>query len=279
MVRRLVARGITVCLASGRGAPEVEHVLQALALPTSTHCVLYNGGLGMTCPAYGTGWPGSGVPFYEATLSRSDTDAALAFASGRGLLVQYYQRDAIYTACRNDAQRKLADQYIEITGQPHVDVDEFYAAAIEKGLPPKLLLMTEDPDAIVEAAQQEFVGRDLYIVRGSPPFFVEILAPGVNKGTGFLRLCEHLGVKPESCVAFGDGDNDLEMLQYAGLGIAMCNGRDNAKQAADRVSARPNVEDGVAHEIESLESDGLFVFLDVDKSDEQILPVGFALMH
>ena len=51
--------------------------------------------------------------------------------------------------------------------------------------------------------------------------WVDFIAPGANKGTALKRLADHLGIRPEECIAFGDQYNDIEMLQFAGCGYAM----------------------------------------------------------
>ena len=62
----------------------------------------------------------------------------------------------------------------------------------------------------------------------------DILQQGIDKGTGLRELARLAGLDPAECVAVGDGDNDVAMLQAAGLGIAMGNGSAAAKAAADR---------------------------------------------
>ena len=79
----------------------------------------------------------------------------------------------------------------------------------------------------------------------------------MNKGAGLARLCAALDVPPARVVAFGDGDNDLEFLATAGLGLAMANARENVKAAADGVTARSNDDDGVAFELARLQREGL----------------------
>jgi hypothetical protein len=111
-----------------------------------------------------------------------------------------------------------------------------YTTAIEKSLAAKILLMTNDPHALVVAARERFSPDEFNIIIGSPePFFVEFLRPEASKGTGLALLCEHLGVDMAEMVAFGDGDNDKEMLQLAGIGVAMQNAKAAAKEAADVV--------------------------------------------
>lgn len=78
---------------------------------------------------------------------------------------------------------------------------------------------------------------------------LEVNAPGVNKGQGLIRLGKMLGIKREEIMAFGDGTNDLKMIQEVGLGVAMENGFEEVKNAADYVTCS-NDEDGVAKAIE-----------------------------
>lgn len=80
---------------------------------------------------------------------------------------------------------------------------------------------------------------------------IELTAPGVHKGSGVARLCERVGVHQRDVVAFGDGLNDVEMLTWAGHGIAMGNAEPAVKAIADEVAAT-NDDDGVAEVVERL---------------------------
>ena len=84
---------------------------------------------------------------------------------------------------------------------------------------------------------------------GAP--FVEVMAEGVTKATGLARLCEHLGVSRTDVVAFGDALNDVEMLRWAGHGVAMAGAEAVVLDAADEVAAS-NDDDGVARVIERM---------------------------
>lgn len=80
---------------------------------------------------------------------------------------------------------------------------------------------------------------------------LEINGLGATKGYGLLRLAELLGIKQEETMAFGDGDNDMTMIQMAGVGVAMANGIEALKEIADQI-APVNNESGVAQTIERL---------------------------
>ena len=78
---------------------------------------------------------------------------------------------------------------------------------------------------------------------------LEINKEGTNKGLGLLQLGKSLGISREEIMACGDGGNDVEMLKEVGFAVAMANGSDPVKKAADFVTVS-NDEDGVAKAIE-----------------------------
>lgn len=84
---------------------------------------------------------------------------------------------------------------------------------------------------------------------GAP--FVEVMAAGVNKAWGLAQLCTHLGIAPGEVLAFGDALNDVEMLRWAGRGLAMADADAVVKEAADGI-APANTDDGVAQVLEGL---------------------------
>ena len=80
---------------------------------------------------------------------------------------------------------------------------------------------------------------------------IEVADQHAGKGPALAVVLERLGLAPDGLAAFGDADNDLGMLQLAGLGVAMENGADHLKAAADRI-APPHDQDGVAQILEEL---------------------------
>lgn len=88
-------------------------------------------------------------------------------------------------------------------------------------------------------------------ISASLPNNIEINSAKANKGLGLKFLCGHLGISPENCMAFGDGTNDLSMLQTAGRGVAMANAAPEVLALA-AYRTLSNEEDGVAEEIERL---------------------------
>ena len=80
---------------------------------------------------------------------------------------------------------------------------------------------------------------------------IEVLHPSVSKGLALDVLCRRFGIERERVLAFGDNVNDVEMLEFAGLGVAMANGSPEALAVADRITAS-NDEDGIAVMLEEL---------------------------
>ena len=78
---------------------------------------------------------------------------------------------------------------------------------------------------------------------------IEVLPLGISKATGVEELARPLGITAEDIVAFGDMPNDLPMIRWAGLGVAMGNAHPEVLEAADEVTA-PNTDDGVARVLE-----------------------------
>jgi hydroxymethylpyrimidine pyrophosphatase-like HAD family hydrolase len=93
-----------------------------------------------------------------------------------------------------------------------------------------------------------FDGR-LYISK-SLPYFLEFASPDVTKAAGLEFVAEHLGFTRETTVAFGDGENDIELVDWAAYGVAVENAHERVKELADFVC--PSVdEEGVAQVLEA----------------------------
>ncbi len=105
-----------------------------------------------------------------------------------------------------------------------------------------MLFLSEDARVRM---RRRLAGYPGILVSSSLPNNLEINAEGAEKGGALLRLAEHLGLKREEVMAFGDGENDLTMVRAAGLGVAMENGNPEVKAAADYVTGTNN-EAGVA---------------------------------
>ena len=99
--------------------------------------------------------------------------------------------------------------------------------------------------------EYERICKSLPFIVRSNKRYLEFLPEGVNKGTAVEVLASHLGIPMEEIICFGDNLNDLEMIQKAGLGVAMGNGHEELKEIADFV-APPNTESGLASVINNI---------------------------
>ncbi|MDD7582974.1 HAD family hydrolase [Corynebacterium sp. 32222D000AT] len=90
---------------------------------------------------------------------------------------------------------------------------------------------------------------DAHVTYSMPDGLLEIAAPGVTKEHGVSYLAEHYGVAASEVIAFGDMPNDIEMLRWAGCGVAMGNAHDDVKEAADIIT-ETNGQAGVARVLE-----------------------------
>ena len=113
------------------------------------------------------------------------------------------------------------------------------------GAPTKILFIGEPEDvAPLEDELRSTCGDDVELAWSSP-LYLEATAAGVHKGRAILDFCESQGFGPDEVLAFGDQGNDVHMLRIAGLGVAMGNGTDVAKAAADVVTTSHDQE-GIA---------------------------------
>lgn len=110
----------------------------------------------------------------------------------------------------------------------------------------------DEPERILELKQMidQQYGNLVHTVT-SGGRFLEICHPMAQKSYGLAQLAEYLGIHRDEIIAVGDNNNDLDMLEYAGLGVAVDNAVPAAKEAADRLTAS-NDEDGVAKLIQEL---------------------------
>jgi hypothetical protein len=112
----------------------------------------------------------------------------------------------------------------------------------------KLNYFFKDPEERLRA-KAALLARDDVVVSSSFSCNLEINALGATKGDGIVCLANHLGIDPACTMGFGDGENDLTMMTKAGIGVAMANGMEAAKNAADYITLS-NDEDGVAAALE-----------------------------
>jgi hypothetical protein len=162
-----------------------------------------------------------------------------------GFHVNCYVDDELYVA----AATPEAERYAGFQNLPLHEVGDLAAWL---SAPPTKLVAIDDPNVLdgLEARMKERFDGRLYISK-SLPFFLEFASPEVTKASGLDFLAEHLGFTRDRTVAFGDGENDVELLEWAGFGVAVANAHPRVLAVADWVCPSA-VEEGVAQVIEAL---------------------------
>lgn len=168
----------------------------------------------------------------------------IAALNEEGFGLNCYLHDELYVAEVTPEARRYADfQHLELhaVGDLLQWLDE----------PPTKLVVIDDADVLdglKERMLARFDGR-LYISK-SLPYFLEFASPDVTKAAGLDFLAGHIGFTHERTVAFGDGENDIELVEWAGYGVAVANAHERVKEEADFVC--PSVdEEGVAQVLEA----------------------------
>jgi Cof subfamily protein (haloacid dehalogenase superfamily) len=168
----------------------------------------------------------------------------IAVLNEEGFGLNCYVDDELYVAEITPEARRYADfQRLEL----HVVGN--LLAWLEK--PPTKLVVIGDPE-VLDGLQQQLKARfdDRLYISKSLPYFLEFAAPNVTKAAGLEFVAELLGFSRERTVAFGDGENDVELVEWAGYGVAVANAHERVKEAAAFVCP-PVDEEGVAQVLEA----------------------------
>ena len=185
----------------------------------------------------------NGETLLHRTLPRGLGVEVLDWAAERGLHARVFVDGKIVVSPETSA----AMRYLRRTEEPDIEVVESPAGWLENGgEEPTKLVIVDHPDDVpkwLENARDTFAGR-LFVTR-SLPHYVEIGGLEGTKSKGLRFLCDRWGIDPARILAFGDADNDIDMLRFAGLGVAVGGMTEEVRAAADEV-APPASEDGVA---------------------------------
>lgn len=145
------------------------------------------------------------------------------------------------------------DQYVELESRinhlPIKQVDNFSEYFDEDVI--KCLLCVNPSDAECLAIELKGIVGDRADVFRSEPFYIEVMPKGVDKATSIAKLLTTIGVERENVIACGDSFNDISMLRYAGIGVAMGNAQQAVKEVADIITGT-NDENGLVPVIELL---------------------------
>jgi Cof subfamily protein (haloacid dehalogenase superfamily) len=233
-LRSLRERGMRLVVATGRRFESAREQAGRLGFAERDPVICYGGSMVRRM---------NGETLLHRTLPASLSLEVLEWAAARDLHARVFVDGHIITSPDIPAARP--EPGASVVASPAVWLRE-------GGKEPTKLVIVDHPDDIkgwLEEARTAFAGR-LFVTR-SLPHYVEIGSLEGTKASALGFLCERWGIEPERVLAFGDADNDIDMLRFAGRGVAVGGMTGEVREAADEVV--PDVdEDGVAGYVETL---------------------------
>lgn len=238
---QLQKKGVRIALASGRPTYGIQHLAQELQLKDyNGYIMAYNGGFVIDCT--------TGKAMSRNILPR-DLFSELREASKEYNAAIITYDDANDTILTETEGNKWIEHEAWLNNQMNLKVVADINAAAPAELPKCLMVGEPEHMAEIEPLMQKRFPQ-LAIYRSSP-FFLEIVPQGVDKAKSIDNLRKMIDVEVSEIAAFGDGYNDISMVEYAGIGVAMANGCDEIKKVANFISVS-NDEAGVAYAIDKL---------------------------
>lgn len=231
-IQAAAGKGLIFTLSTGRPVQGVQSLIDALQLDSPV--ITYNGAMVITGK--------SREILYEQKLSAEDAKNVIELGIQRGCMVAVWADNKLYV----DEINEKAIQYSTIAGiapQKIVDIEALVRNGVTK-------VLWNDEPPVVEKYQDEIgpylSGNVNY--HTSRPMFLEFVDKKASKALAMEKIGEHFGIRREEMIAVGDGFNDLSMIEYAGLGVAMGNAKEAIRLKADYVTLS-NDEDGIANVI------------------------------
>lgn len=230
-------QGLKIVLASGRPTYGIAPLANLLQLDKYEGYVLsYNGGEIID-------WK-TGELLYKNLLDpevlpylyqcANDNHFAIVTYDGEYVLTEYPDDEYVLKeALLNVMKIKKVDNFLKAVQHP-------IAKCLIVGEPTRL--------AVLEKEMYNHLHDRMGVFR-SEPYFLELVPKGIDKAQSLAVLLKEIGMTKDEMITVGDGFNDLSMIKYAGLGVAMSNAQEVVKENADFITLS-NEEDGVAHVVE-----------------------------
>lgn len=225
-------KGCVIMIASGRPIKGLWKFADELKLKQYGGYILsFNGGKIYDCKAEKI--------IYDAKVPIVYYKEIYELAKKHKVTLLSYKNDSIIS-------ENIDDEYLNIEAKI-IGMDKIKTNNLYKSLDYEVnkFLMTADGDYLAEVEKDVYKHlHDRMEIYRSEPFFLELLPKGINKAETLKWLIGKIGIKKEELMAFGDGYNDISMISYAGLGVAMANGRKEVLAVADYI-AKSNDDNGI----------------------------------
>jgi Cof subfamily protein (haloacid dehalogenase superfamily) len=239
-LRRLRERGMRLVVATGRRFEGAREHAERLGFGGEDPVICYGGSMVRRM---------NGETLLHRTLPKDLSVEVLEWAAERELHARVFTDGKIVIS----PQTPTALRHLRRSEETDVEVVESPATWLRNGgEEPTKLVIVDHPDEVpnwLYEAREAFSGR-LFVTR-SLPHYVEVGGREGTKSSALEFLCKFWEIDPARTLAFGDADNDIDMLSFAGLGVAVGGMNEGVRAAADAVA--PSVdEDGVASFVRDL---------------------------
>lgn len=234
-IQKAQTQGVKVTIATGRMPVSARPYAEQLRVDVPV--ITYHGAMIQQAL--------SGEILFRQVIPSAVAAEIVRYVLDQGVYTQIYLKDRVITTKRNNLSR----DYARISSVRIEEADLLTVLSQEPEGIEKILLMGEgeDLDQLAPIIRQRYGGK-VHITK-SKSCFLEMTDYKVNKGVALAALAGRLGIAQEEVMAIGDSFNDLEMIKYAGIGVAMGNAPAAIQEQADFVTVT-NQEDGVAEAIE-----------------------------
>lgn len=236
-IHAAVKRGVLFTIATGKTFPSTVHLIRQFGIRVPLVCA---NGTQVFAP--------DGMLLYENPVPLSYAIEAVKLAMAEGFTPVVYVRMGLLVPYWDANSDEVVTHHEPV---PEIASDLVAALSSDRYKPYKIILMKQDPDAVNELHlrfQRIFEGR-AQVIRSGLASVMEVLPLGVTKGTALAFILKHLNIAPEETMCFGDNCNDLDMIQMAGIGVAMGHAPEEVRHGADYVTGT-NDEDGVGYAIQ-----------------------------
>jgi hypothetical protein len=234
-IREAIARGVRFTVATGKTFPSTPEIIRQFDIRLPVIC---GNGTQIFAP--------DGTPLDEQPIPREIALEALRLARTAGFAPIVYVAMGLLAAAWDANVEELLDHHEPV---PEI-IPDLDAALRNARKPYKLLLMNQDPDAVIafqRDLERVFEGR-AQVVSSGLKSVVEVMPLGVTKGTALRFILNRAGIALEETMTFGDNYNDVDLIRLAGIGVAMGHSPQAVRDSADYVTGT-NDEDGVGHAI------------------------------
>ena len=226
-VRRAVEMGVTVTVSSGRPYMFVKPLLDQLGLDVPVMCC--NGAMVRDSKAI----------YYQSRFPRDKAQKVMEIARQNETLLYVFGADCIFCKPQKDVMRLFRDMDLEELmkrdGGMLVFCDSYEEALERGGDIVKLLIVEYDLEKYAKM-KRDVLACGVWAVTPER-YNLDICPEGVSKGEALKRVAAQMGIPLANILAIGDGENDLPMLQEAGIGVAMGNAPEDVRAGADYVTA------------------------------------------